>query len=303
MPLVEHLRELRNRLFISALAIAAGAAIAWWRYEDVIAWVNRPWENFQATGAARGTDVPDLVITGIATPFTLQLQVSVVAGLILTSPLWLYQIWAFVTPGLKRRERWWTIVFLLFAVPLFFAGVLLAFLFLPRALEVLIGFTPGSFSNLITVSEYFTFVTRLLLVFGVAFLLPVFVVMLNIVGILTAGTLRSWWRGLTFGVFVFAALATPTGDPWTMLALATPMIGLLLIAFGICWLNDRRRARRGELDAWDDDLDDDTASPLDPRIEPVTASSDVLADAPDASETPTGHSPSNGSSVSTDPPG
>jgi sec-independent protein translocase protein TatC len=278
MPLVEHLRELRNRLFISALAIGIGAAFAWWRYDEIIAWVNRPWEQFQRTGAERGTEVPDLVITGIATPFTLQLQVSVVASLILTSPIWLYQIWAFVTPGLKRRERWWTIAFLLFAVPLFLAGVLLAFLFLPRALEVLIGFTPGSFSNLITVNEYFTFVTRLLLVFGVAFLLPVFVVMLNFAGILTAGTLRSWWRGLTFGVFVFAALATPTGDPWTMLALATPMIGLLLIAFGICWINDRRRMRRGDLDAWDDDLDDDTASPLDTTPAPVEQEPDGAVD-------------------------
>jgi sec-independent protein translocase protein TatC len=262
MPLVEHLRELRNRLFISAVAIAIGTGVAWWRYDEIITAVNRPWEQFQTAGAERGTAVPDLVITGIATPFTLQLQVSVVAGMILTSPVWLYEIWAFVTPGLRRKERWWTVVFMLFAVPLFAAGVALAFLFLPRALEVLIGFTPGSFSNLITVSEYFTFVTRLLLVFGVAFLLPVFVVMLNFVGILTARTLRTWWRGLTFGVFVFAALATPTGDPWTMLALATPMIILLLLAFGICWLNDRRRLRKGELDDWDEELDDDEASTL-----------------------------------------
>jgi sec-independent protein translocase protein TatC len=262
MPLVGHLRELRNRLFVSAVAIAVGAVVAWFNYNAIIGLVRQPWDNFQDSGTARGVEIPDLVITGIATPFTLQLQVSVVAGIIVASPIWLYELWAFVTPGLKRRERWWTVAFLAAAVPLFAAGVLLAFVFLPKALQLLIGFTPERFTNLITVSEYFTFVTRMLLVFGVAFLLPVFVVMLNAVGILTARTLRGWWRGIAFGVFVFAAVATPTGDPWTMLALATPMIILLFAAFGICWLNDRRRRRKGELDDWDDDLDDDVASPL-----------------------------------------
>jgi sec-independent protein translocase protein TatC len=278
MPLVGHLRELRNRLFVAAIAIAVGAVVAWINYDEIIALVRRPWDNFQQTGAARGVDVPDLVITGIATPFTLQFQVSMVAAIILASPVWLYELWAFITPGLKRRERWWTVAFLAAAVPLFAAGVLLAFVFLPKALQLLIGFTPERFTNLITVSEYFTFVTRMLLVFGVAFLLPVFVVMLNAVGVLTARTLRGWWRGIAFGVFVFAALATPTGDPWTMLTLATPMLLLLFAAFGICWLNDRRRRRKGLLDDWDDDLDDDRASPL--HAEPTTL------EAPDDIEAP-----------------
>jgi len=266
MPLMEHLRELRKRLFVASIAILIGASIAWFLYEPLIAIVRRPWDNFQDSGAARGVAVPDLVITGIATPFTLQLQVSVVAGIIVSSPIWLYELWSFVTPGLKKKEKRWTFVFLGISVPLFAAGVYLAYFFLPKALALLIGFTPERFTNLITVSEYFTFVTRMLLVFGVAFLLPVFVVLLNIVGVLTASTLKSWWRGLTFGVFIFAAVATPTGDPWTMMALATPMLVLLFIAFGIAWLNDRRRRRRGELDDWGDDLSDDQASPLDEML-------------------------------------
>jgi len=241
MPLLEHLRELRRRLVISAIAIAIGTTIAWFFYEPLINLVRRPWEEFQRSGAARGVDVPDLVITGIATPFTLQLQVTVVAGIVATSPIWLYEIWAFITPGLHKREKRWTVIFLAAAVPLFAAGVWLAYAFLPKGLQILLGFTPENFTNLITVSEYFTFVTRMLLVFGVAFLLPVFVVLLNAVGILTAERLRSWWRGITFGVFVFAAVATPTGDPWTMLALATPMLVLLFISFAIAWFNDRRR--------------------------------------------------------------
>lgn len=277
MPLVGHLRELRNRLFVAAIAIAVGAVIAWINYDAIIGLVRRPWDNFQDTGAARGVTVPDLVITGIATPFTLQLQVSMVAAIIVASPIWLYEMWAFVTPGLKRRERWWTVAFLAAAVPLFAAGVLLAFVFLPKALQLLIGFTPERFTNLITVSEYFTFVTRMLLVFGVAFLLPVFVVMLNAVGILTANTLRSWWRGIAFGVFIFAAVATPTGDPWTMLTLAAPMLVLLFAAFGICWLNDRRRRRKGELDDWDDDLDDDLASPLNTEASTIQTPGDIEA--------------------------
>lgn len=263
MPLVDHLRELRNRLFVAALAIGVGAIVGWFAYDAIIGLVRQPWDNFQDSGAARGVEVPDLVITGIATPFTLQLQVSVVAGIILSSPVWLYELWAFITPGLRRKERWWTVAFLAVALPLFAAGVALAFVFLPKALQLLIGFTPDRITNFITVSEYFTFVTRMLLVFGVAFLLPVFVVMLNFVGILTANTLRGWWRGIAFGVFIFAAVATPTGDPWTMLALATPMLVLLFASFGICWLNDRRRRRRGDLDDWGEDLDDEEASALD----------------------------------------
>jgi sec-independent protein translocase protein TatC len=262
MSLVDHLRELRNRLFVAAVAITIGAVVAWIYYEPIIEFVRGPWESFQEAGAAKGVEVPDLVITGIATPFTLQLQVSVVAGIIATAPIWLYEVWAFITPGLKRRERWWTVAFLGAAVPLFAAGVLLAYVFLPKALQVLIGFTPENFTNLITVSEYFTFVTRMLLVFGVAFLLPVFVIMLNLVGILTARVLRTWWRGVVFGVFVFAAIATPTADPWTMLALATPLLVLLFLSFAFCWFNDRRRRRKGIVDEWDDDLDDDEASPL-----------------------------------------
>lgn len=266
MPLMEHLRELRKRLFVSAIGISVGAVVAWFFYDPLIALVRGPWDTFQDSGGARGVNVPDLVITGIATPFTLQLQVSVVAGIIATAPIWLYELWAFVTPGLRKKERRWTFVFLAFAVPLFAAGVYLAYFFLPKALQLLIGFTPERFSNLITVSEYFTFVTRMLLVFGVAFLLPVFVVLLNVVGVLTARTLKSWWRSLAFGVFIFAAIATPTGDPWTMLALATPMLILLFISFGIAWVNDRRRARRGELDDWDENLSDDEASTLDDTL-------------------------------------
>lgn len=246
MPLLDHLRELRKRLFIAAVAISLGSIVAWFFYEPLIAIMRKPWDVYQQNGASNGVKVPDLVITGIATPFTLQLQISVIAGIVITSPIWLYELWAFVTPGLHKRERQWTVIFLAVSVPLFAAGVWLAYIFLPHGLQILLGFTPTNFSNLITASEYFTFVTRMLLVFGVAFLLPVFVVLLNAVGILSAGRLRSWWRGITFGVFVFAAVATPTGDPWTMLALATPMLILLFISFAIAWSNDRRRTRAQE---------------------------------------------------------
>ena len=119
MPLLEHLRELRRRLVISAIAIAIGTTVAWFFYEPLINLVRRPWEEFQRSGAERGVEVPDLVITGIATPFTLQLQVTVVAGIVATSPIWLYEIWAFITPGLHKREKRWTVIFLAAAVPLF----------------------------------------------------------------------------------------------------------------------------------------------------------------------------------------
>jgi len=259
MPLVDHLRELRNRLGISLLAIAVGTVVGWVVYDELFALLQRP---FDILSESLGEADVKLVLTGISDAFTLQVKIALLAGVTLSSPIWLYELWAFITPGLHRQERRWALVFVAAAVPLFLAGMAFGYWLLPRGLEILIGFTPEGVSNFIQVDRYLSFTVRLLFVFGLAFLLPVVLVMLNVVGILTAQRLRSWWRGMVLGVFVFAAVATPTGDPWTMTILALPMLGFVAIAWAIAWVNDRRRGRSGASTPYDD-LDDDVASPLD----------------------------------------
>lgn len=261
MPLVEHLRELRSRLVKASLAIIAGMVIGWIYYAAVFAWLSAPFEAVVAQARAEGRDIT-LALTGVADPFVLQLQVAAVTGLLLSSPVWLYQLWRFVTPGLRRHERHWAIAFVAVAVPLFASGVLLAYVVLPYGLELLFGFTPENVENIVAVDRYLSFFLRMVIVFGVGFLAPLLLVLLNFAGVLTGKKLLSWWRWIIFITFIFAAVATPTGDPINMLLLAGPILLLMTIAIGICVANDRRRARKGRPDY--DEWDDDETSPLEP---------------------------------------
>lgn len=262
MPLVEHLRELRSRLVKSGLAIVAGMVVGWIYYAQLFAWLSRPFENVVAAARAEGREVT-LALTGVADPFVLQIQISALAGLLIASPIWLYQLWRFVTPGLHRHEKKWAIGFVIFAVPLFAGGVFLAYSVLPYGLEILFGFTPANVDNIVSVDRYLGFFIRVVIVFGVGFLLPLMLVLLNFAGVLTGRRLLSWWRWIIMGVFVFAAVATPTGDPINLMLLAGPMLILLVIAVGIAMLNDRRRARKAGFEGDYADWDDDDASPLD----------------------------------------
>lgn len=262
MPLVEHLRELRSRLVKSGLAIVAGMVVGWIYYAQLFAWLSRPFENVVAAARSEGREVT-LALTGVADPFVLQIQISALAGLLIASPIWLYQLWRFVTPGLHRHEKKWAIGFVIFAVPLFAGGVFLAYSVLPYGLEILFGFTPANVDNIVSVDRYLGFFIRVVIVFGVGFLLPLMLVLLNFAGVLTGRRLLSWWRWIIMGVFVFAAVATPTGDPINLMLLAGPMLILLVIAVGIAMLNDRRRARKAGFEGDYADWDDDDASPLD----------------------------------------
>lgn len=261
MPLVEHLRELRSRLVKATLAVLAGMVVGWIYYDAIFAWLSAPFEAVVNQARAEGRDIT-LALTGVADPFVLQLQIAAVTGLLLSSPVWLYQLWRFVTPGLRRHERRWAIGFVVVAVPLFAAGVMLAYVVLPYGLELLFGFTPQNVENIVAVDRYLSFFIRMVIVFGVGFLAPLMLVLLNFAGILTGKRLLSWWRWIIFITFIFAAVATPTGDPINMLLLAGPILFLMTIAIGICLANDKRRARKGEPSY--DDWDDDEASPLEP---------------------------------------
>ena len=261
MPLTEHLRELRSRLVKSGIAIAIGMVIGWIYYPQIFAWLSAPFTAAVEQAQAEGRQVT-LALTGVADPFVLQMQIAAVAGIVLSAPVWLYQLWRFVTPGLHRHERRWAFGFAAVATPLFLAGVVLAYLVLPLGLQVLLGFTPDGVENIVSVDRYLSFFIRTVLVFGVGFLVPLLLVLLNFAGVLPGRTLLGWWRWIILGVIVFAAVATPTGDPINLLLLAGPILVLVGIAVLVCVLNDRRRARRrranGEPDY--DSLPDDAPS-------------------------------------------
>jgi sec-independent protein translocase protein TatC len=265
MPLAEHLRELRSRLVKSLTAIAVGMIVAWLCYERIFAIIRRPFDEVMAQSATSGRQVT-LAFTGVADPFVTQLKVAGAVGVILASPVWLYQLWRFITPGLLRNERRWAVGFAAVATPLFLSGVAIAYAFLPKGLVVLLGFTPQNVENIISVDRYFSFFLRMLLVFGAGFLMPILVIGLNLAGVLPARTLLSWWRWIVMGVVVFAAVATPTGDPFNLALLALPMLALFLMSFVVCWVADRRRAKRT---AAQPQWDDDEASELDtPAFDP-----------------------------------
>ncbi|NQU36847.1 MAG: twin-arginine translocase subunit TatC [Actinobacteria bacterium] len=255
MSLADHLRELRSRFLKSALAVFLGAIVGWIYYQQIFDFLSDPINQVVAEARAQGRDVT-LTITDVAGAFTLQLKVAAVTGLILASPVWIYQFWRFVTPGLHRHEKRWAYGFVAIAVPLFLAGVVMAYVVLPGALQILFDFTPDSVANFLPVDTYLSFFIRLILVFGLGFLTPLIIVGLNLMGVLTGRTLLKWWRFIIFGVFLFAAVATPTADPFNLLLLATPILILVGAALAFCFINDRRRAKKAgesEFAQWGDD--------------------------------------------------
>lgn len=257
MPLVEHLRELRNRLVKAVLSIILATIVAWVFYDQILTFLTGPYDKIRPDLAERGIE-STAVITGIGGAFQFQLKISLVAGILGSSPIWLWQIWAFVLPALHRNEKRWALLLTATGAPLFVAGAALAYLVLPKAFVVLIGFVPSGFENLVSGAEYFDFIVRMMLVFGVAAEIPLVVVLLNRLGIVSARQLaaaRSW---TILGIFVFAAIATPSTDPLTMLFLAVPMTALYAISEVIARFTDRRRDRHAS-----DGVADDEISPLD----------------------------------------
>lgn len=290
MPLADHLRELRNRLAKAMLAIIVITVVAAFFYNNVIDFLTKPIlesvgcaHTFSEMNKTTGDEqCAQITINGLLAPFTLALQVSLMAGVVFASPVWLYQLWAFVAPGLHRHEKKYAYAFVGTGVPLFFAGAFFAYKVLPTTAKVLIGFTPHGVSNLLPLDDLLQLVTRMVIVFGLSFELPLLLVMLNLTGIITGKRMLGWWRAMILGITVFAAVATPSTDPLSMLALAGPIWVLYFGAVAFSLLNDRRRRRRDE-----DGLDDDEASDLDltpedvGEIETVTASRALPEAGPD----------------------
>jgi sec-independent protein translocase protein TatC len=241
MTLGEHFREFRRRLFIAAASVMVASIVAGFYYDQVFAFLKQPFADYQEAN-------PDTLISlnfGEATSALSNLiSLSIFVGVVVSSPIWLYQLWAFIVPGLHKKERRLALSFVAAAVPLFIGGVLVAWLVLPNAVRVLTDFTPSGGSNFISAQVYLSFVLRLLLAFGIAFLLPVVLVGLNLAGLIKGQQLVKSWRITVFLVCLFAAMAAPGADAMSMFYLAGPMLLLFFAAIGLCLLNDRRRERR-----------------------------------------------------------
>ena len=261
MTLVEHLKELRRRLLISFIAVGlVSLVVGIWGYHAVFDLLRRPYCHVPVSRRTGGAGC-DLIFTHPTDAFFVRLKVSLVAGLVLSSPVWLYQLWAFITPGLHRNERRWGTAFVLSSVVLFAAGTVLSYLVLGPALDVLLGFAGNGVVALLEVNQYISFVMSMLVIFGVSFEFPLVLILLNLAGVVSSARLRSWRRPAIFLLFVFAGFATPTQDPFSMLALAVPLVLLYEVAVAVARWTDKRRARR-DAESEFAGLSDDEASPL-----------------------------------------
>ena len=242
MKLSGHLRELRKRLFRSAFAILAGTIIGWELFDFVFKELQKP-----IIRVAQEANVNATVNFGsVVSAFDLHFQVAFFIGLFITSPFWLYQIWAFLAPAFKRRERKYTVIFAFTSTPLFLGGAYFGWWLFPGFVRSLLGFTPEGSSNVINASEYVLFTVRVLLVFGLAFVLPAILVLLNSVGVLSGKSILKGWRPALFLISLIGALATPVSDPVSMFLLMIPLLAFYYLSAAIALANDKRRERKSK---------------------------------------------------------
>ena len=220
----------------------AGAVVGWMIFDQVFDLLQAPVVRYAAENHSNTT----INFGSVTGAFDLRMQTSIFLGVLLASPFWLYNLWAFITPGLKKKERRYTITFLGTAVPLFVAGCWLAWVSLPYFIASLISFTPSGAANVINANEYVLFTIRVLLVFGIAFVLPAVLVLLNFIGILSAASILKSWRLAVFISAIIAALATPVSDPMSMLLVMIPMTVLYFLSAGIASIHDKRAAKRAK---------------------------------------------------------
>jgi sec-independent protein translocase protein TatC len=244
MPLLDHVREFRDRLIRSSIAVLLGSIGGWFFYQEIIRLLTLPFCDLGSTTSPVNGKCGDLYVNGILGPFNLQMKIALLTGVIASAPVWIYQLWAFITPALHKKEKRVTVTFVLIATPLFMTGAFLAYLILPHAVKVLLGFTPDNLGNLVRFDEYLDFVLRLILIFGIAFVLPLFLVALNLFGALSGRAILKPWRLAVFLCFLFTATFTPTPDPVTMTLLAIPLCLLYFLSGLFALLVDRRRDRR-----------------------------------------------------------
>ena len=241
MSLGQHVRELRNRLFVAAIAILGVGVAAFFLVTDHV------WDALRQPllDIAAERDRQILInYADVTSAFDLRMQIALTVGIVVAAPVWMYQIWAFIVPALSRREKRYGLSFLLSAVPLFFAGCFAGWLVLPHIVALMTSFAPAEDAAYITARSYLDLALKLLVAVGVAFVVPVVLVLLNFLGILRGSSILLGWRWAILGIMLFAALATPAADVVSMFLLAIPMLVLYFAAAGVAMLNDRVRDRR-----------------------------------------------------------
>jgi sec-independent protein translocase protein TatC len=246
MPLLDHFRELRKRVLRSAIAVLVAFGGGWYFYNPIITTLAKPVCDLKAAQQSGAASCGALYISGVLGPLDLQIKVALLAGVIVSAPFWLYQLWAFIAPALHRKEKRTSILFVVAATPFFGMGATLGYVILPVAIKALFGFTPDSINNLIRFDDYLDFVLRLILLVGLAFELPIFLLTFNLIGFLRGRTILKPWRIWVFGIFVVVAAFSPTADPLSMILLSAPLVVLYFMAGGISLLVDRRRDKRSD---------------------------------------------------------
>ncbi|MCU1552064.1 MAG: twin arginine-targeting protein translocase TatC [Glaciihabitans sp.] len=242
MSLGQHLVELRKRLTIAAVAILVAAVGSWWLVPFAFDSLRSPLTQ----AGILDHRVVSLNFQGLTTAFDVKIQIAITIGVVISSPVWLYQIWAFIVPGLKRRERRYAYGFLGSAIPLFLAGCVAGWFIMPHMVQLLTSFADKPDTSLINAKDYVDFILKLVIAVGIGFVLPVFLVLLNFIGILSAKTILKGWRVAVILITVFTALVTPSADVISMFILAVPMVALFFGAALVAWLHDRSVAKRLE---------------------------------------------------------
>jgi sec-independent protein translocase protein TatC len=265
MSLIGHLRELRNRIGTALVFVLIGTAVAFWWYEHGLGeFIRAPYcgldNDLRALGTGSNGDC-ELLVTDVFGGALIRLKISFIVGIVVSAPCWLYQLWAFITPGLKRTEKRYGVAFVAVSSSLFALGAALAYISLSKGLQLLLSLAGDGVAIALTAQDYIGFVISLLLAFGVSFELPLIALVLNLIGVLSYAALAKSRRWLYFLTIVFAAFITPTQDPFTMLLMAAPMCVLFELAIQIARVIDKRRAKRAAAEGLDG-LDDDEASPL-----------------------------------------
>jgi sec-independent protein translocase protein TatC len=277
MTLMEHIRELRNRLFWASLGIVGGLIVGFIISKWTFHLLSQPYCELKTSWVQNpltGKTECRFITLGVGDQLILRLKIALWVGLVVGAPVWLYNLWAFIAPGLHRNERKWAYIFVAVAAPLFIGGAVLAFLVVKHSLAFIMDAGVIGGTTQLEVTAYISFVTSMILLFGVAFEFPLILLMLNFTGVVTGRRLLSWWRIVIFLSFAFAAIATPDPGPFGMTLLAACMSLLYFVAVAIAFVNDKRKGRGREIYA---DLDDDTISPIEDDRVPVGASDPIGA--------------------------